>query len=216
MHPIRRDRAGALPSPMIDAQSRSPAYVAQHQGREAAARLLIGLPLRSIGRAASLLWMHFGEVRTVTTLTGGDKEVGELALHTEAAWRLLGPAELVTGKSDAFYDRDEPPDLDEELWRKAGVTRCDRRLEEFRALLAGGAMVVEAVTVDRGGALYLELSGAHRFEIVPTTSADEEEWRLFRPYTAEPHLVATSRGIEPLDVDDVEDDVAPLEDDADA
>jgi len=38
---------------------------------------ILGQPLRSIGRAANMVWLHFGELREIPTRDGGTKMVGD-------------------------------------------------------------------------------------------------------------------------------------------
>jgi hypothetical protein len=52
---------------------------------------LMGLPLWGVGRAG-IVWFQFGNRRTVPTMKGGTKEVGEFALHLGCPWRLVGRA----------------------------------------------------------------------------------------------------------------------------
>lgn len=152
----------------------TPSTVAERDGVDAAVRLLIGKPLCFIGRAASLLWVHFGDVRTIVSEYSGPKQVGEYALHTEARWLLLGPEGPVTGDADPA---------------------CDQHLADLSPLLDQRALVVTATTADDRGRLRLELTGGYRLEVAPSGHPDSEHWRLFQPGVDAPHLVMTSDGI---------------------
>src|SRR5712691_2385776 len=55
-----------------------------------ALEVLVGLPLRSMGRAADLEWFGFGHPREVPKRNGGTKIVEDWALHVQCAWRLTG------------------------------------------------------------------------------------------------------------------------------
>jgi hypothetical protein len=56
------------------------------QAIQAQLNRIVSLPLWAIGRAASLLWLQFGERRTVPAWRDGTKQVGTLALHVDCPW----------------------------------------------------------------------------------------------------------------------------------
>ena len=78
--------------------------------------VLLGLRLSIVRRAADMLVLHFGDIRTHSSGTG---TIGAYALHVQCPWRFDGPMETVTGRDD--------------LWKYAGpgqqTIRGDVRLE---------------------------------------------------------------------------------------
>ena len=174
-----------------------PLAVAQARGIDAALQVLLGMPLCFIGRAATLLWVHFGRVRIAPTRRDPTREAGEYAIHTEAPWRILGPNGIVTGRHDLRYTAGEPElDFEGDKTRAIGSNRCDERLEELRQLAKSSPLVVQDVSVDAVGTLRMQLSDAYSFEIIPVDSTTDEQWRFFRPGATEtPHLVVTTSGM---------------------
>ena len=178
---------------MVDDEG--PASIARARGVDAALQRLVGLRISAIGRAATLLWVQFGEQRPIQTLRGTATMGGEFALHTEDPWRLLGPADLITGNHDMFYDR--AGESDDDVYTRVGTALVDVRLERFRAELEERPISVRSVALDRGFCVILDLDRDHRLEIVPTGTSESESWRLFRPGFDEEHLVVGAPGIEP-------------------
>ena len=73
-----------------------------------ALEVLVGLPLRSMGRAADLEWFGFGHPREVPKRNGGTKIVEDWALHVQCAWRLTDPQGIVTGLRDLYVPAGDP------------------------------------------------------------------------------------------------------------
>ncbi len=175
----------------------NPLAVARAHGVDAALQVLVGKPLRSAGRAATLLWLSFGDVRIAPTRRDPSREVGEYAIHTESPWRILGPGGILTGHGDLWYTAGKPEwDFEGDKTDAIGSSRFDERIRELRRLAESGSLVVDAVSVDSIGTLELRLSGAYSFEIIPVDSTADEQWRFFRPAADEPHLVVTVTGIQ--------------------
>jgi len=179
--------------------------LARTRGVQSALQLLVGLPLRGLGRCATLLWVHFGDLRWVATSAvviralgaaraGPGRDVGEFALHTEAPWRLRGPEGIVTGRGDIFATPDG-------TWSttacdSVGGTLFDERLKALGESLEDGSRIVRTTTVDPVGTLVLTLSGGLVFEVFPEESYSTEQWRFFRPASDDPHVVVTAQGLE--------------------
>jgi hypothetical protein len=165
-------------------------------------QVLIGLPLQDIGRAAGIVWVHFGKLREVPAYRGGMKNVGTYALHVQCAWRLTGSTGIVTGDRDMFLAAGDDPFTDDEAfdWSVPGSSRCDERLRIFFQHQEGSSLIVESVhQVDNIGSFQLILSKSYRLEIFPNDSLDgldNEYWRLFQPGTKQPHFVVTGKGVE--------------------
>ena len=131
---------------------------------------LLGLPLWRIGRAG-IVWFQFGDRRVVPAVRGGSKEVGEFALHLGCPWRLVG--------SDGELLASDDSDLD------------------VLAKLASPPFLCSTVRSCEGGAFVLGFAGGERLHVEPDDLECEEYWRLFQPYSGEPHLVVGPAGIDP-------------------
>ena len=96
---------------------------------------VVGLPLRCIGRAANMLWLHFGEMRIVPAHGGGTKTVGDWAIHVQCPWRISQLGRIVIAYHDFYYSPDGDA-LDD--WDTLGKSRFDsvaaRLCTEFRQL----------------------------------------------------------------------------------
>ncbi len=157
---------------------------------EKALAALAGLRIREIGRAADLLWVQFGEWRTVPCRKGGTRQVGQWALHVQTSWRFTQGESIVLGVHDLYaYDDEEATSFD---WEKCGESRFDRIASGLNARFGDEEMVVESVACDAVGSLTLRLGGGLEFAVFPNSSSDYPErefWRLFAPATDGPHYV---------------------------
>ena len=156
--------------------------------------VLVGLPLWAVGRASDLAWFQFGSRKTVRGWKGDEREVGDYALHVQCAWRITMQDKIVTGRGDIFCtptETSEPtaPDFD---WEKGN--RFDRVVRE---LFQDGLhqFLVQSVRVGTAGSLSIALEGDYKLELFPHDSETEEHWRFFRPYSEEPHLVFSGKGL---------------------
>lgn len=142
--------------------------------------------MTAFGRASDLLWVHFGEMRRVSTYKKGWKFVGEYALHLQCPWRLTQREKLVTGRGDIFERRGEAKSvLFDSRVRKVPL----RRLR----------LIVAAVEADAFGGFRLGFSRGWRLEAFPMESMrspDSEWWRMFIPSGDSRHFVVTSAGIQ--------------------
>ena len=148
---------------------------------------LIGERWHFVGRAADLVWLHFGTPRPVVDLRGDTREVGEYALHLQCPWRVLDGDQLVTGSSDIYRPR--PGWTGDFDWDVQGANRFDVRAAKLTALLADEPVVVTSVEVTAWGDLAVSLSDGFRIETVRTGSVREEDWRFFRPGRDDDHVV---------------------------
>lgn len=127
---------------------------------------LLNKRLWGLGFAADLLWLQFGEPRTLTSVTGRKRQVGEWALHVTCRWYFRAPGFDVDSRTQSIE----------------GI-----KLAAIRILTEQLPREVRLISVrDRGG-FCLELSNGGQFEVFPKGA--EEQWRLFRPGTGEKHWV---------------------------
>jgi hypothetical protein len=167
-----------------------------NDSHEKALRVLDTLRLRRVGKAADMLWMHFGDYRTYTDDRGELREVGEWALHLQCPWRFVRSGSIVLASTDFYYypDSDEPYDRD-----RGGETLFDRRANQFNRVLDSGEFCVSTVSCGACGAFELEFGSAFHFAVFPAASDGSpsgEFWRLFRPDRDERHYVVSSDSTE--------------------
>jgi len=155
----------------VEASGRFDLYWPIKRAIERAFRPLVGMPLWTVGRVATLTWFHFGSVRIVSDGRDGTKEVGDYALHTECTWQLVDPSGHVTAS-----DESEDAVL-------AGVSHLALTCEDAKGLGDGGLQI----QFTGGWRLAIETGGHHD---------DLEYWRLFQPGIDGAHLVVGPHGID--------------------
>jgi hypothetical protein len=152
---------------------------------------LVGLPLRFIGRAANLLWLHFGATHEVAARGGGTKTVGDWAIHVQCAWRLCRHGRIELAYRDYYYSADGDA-LDD--WDTPGKSRFDRLAAVLGREFETTPPVVHSVTTDDVGGFSLTLSHDYRLDVFPDHSShddDSEHWRLFEPGSDREHFVVS-------------------------
>ena len=162
---------------------------------------LNGLYLRCIGRAADMLWAHFGEWSDTPNTRDGNRYMGDWALHVQCPWRITQPPEIVVASGDCFYEAgsDEPYN-----WETAGESRFDRYAITLNNEFETSPPLVDTVNVDGVGGFSLRFLCGYIFEVFPdlSSNSDNEQWRLFRPGRVESHFVFPedqARGPAPMD-----------------
>jgi hypothetical protein len=149
---------------------------------------LVGLPLRCIGRAADLLWVHFGEMKEVPARRGDTRSLGDWALHIQCPWRITKPPAILVANGDCYYkaDIDEPYD-----WDAGGESRFDSHAAPLNREFESLPPRVEAVVVDTVGGFSLRLSNGYCLDVFPSnsTGCKSEHWRFFQPRKDERHFV---------------------------
>ncbi len=157
-----------------------------------ALQLLTGLPLRTIGRSADLLWMNFGEWRETPDHRGGTRIVGEWALHIQCDWRFsksgyptLSPADYHVGPQGREIG---------EGWDIIGANRFDAIAQALRAAFETAPPRVTAVGVEPAGRFAMDFDDGSRLVVHPGEDGDDEAWRLFEPGTDRAHIVMPPDG----------------------
>jgi hypothetical protein len=146
---------------------------------------LIGLPLRCVGRAANMLWIHFGEYQEIPDRKGGTRSVGEWALHVHCPWRICRLGRIVVAYHD-FYDSPDGAPLDD--WDSPGMSQFDHQVDILSAEFESTPPLVSSVEPDDVGGFAMHLSRDYRLDVFPDDSvAGEEHWRLFQPGPEQSH-----------------------------
>jgi hypothetical protein len=154
-----------------------------------ALQVLQGLPLRRIGRAADMLWLHFGEWRDAPSRHRGSRQVGEWALHLQTAWNFARNGRILVGTRDFYFYAEGGDDFD---FDKEGKSRFDDYAAELNQEFESEPPRVTRIACDSFGMLTLGLTADLTFSALPTAasaSTDFEFWRLFQPATENPHYV---------------------------
>ena len=94
-----------------------------NQDHHEALSSLVGLPVLKIGRAADLLWIHFGSWRDIPARNGGTRAVGDWALHIQAPWRIIKDQTILVGDWDMYRYFEDGTQFD---WQADGESRFDR------------------------------------------------------------------------------------------
>ncbi len=149
---------------------------------------LVGLPLRTIGRAADLLWLHFGEMHEVAARGGGVRTVGEWAIHVQCAWRLCQQGRIRVACQD-YYCSPEGEVLKD--WDVIGKSLFDQQASSLRERFKMSPPKVTSYTVDDVGGFSMALSDDYRLDVFPDGSNHSEHWRLFTPASHKNHFVVT-------------------------
>ena len=160
----------------------------------------MGEPLWGAGRAGGMLWLQFGERRTVPSLLGRTREVGAYALHvSSAAWRLSDARRILVASGDRFTPAGPGVDPDAFEWDEPGANLSDVRWRAFLEQTAAAPPAVAGVTADALGGFRLSLARGFTFEAFPAHSHAEHEvrefWRLL-PAGEGPHFVVESAGVD--------------------
>ena len=148
---------------------------------------LVGLPLRCIGRAANIVWFHFGKLREVPGYGGGTKLVGQYAVHVQCVWRLVCRGRILIAYRDFYYSAKGKPLED---WDSSSKSRFDILARRLSSQLESSAPLVRSVKADDVGGFSIVLSRGYRLDVFPDSSdRDGEDWRIFQPASRSRHFV---------------------------
>ena len=155
---------------------------------------LCGMRLSAIGAAADMLWVHFGELTTVPTRSGGMKKVGEWALHLQCPWRFVRGGAIVLASSDFYYDAETGEHHDQDSDRDSVYARHEKLLSE---LVDGQKTTVLRIESIEAGAFEIRFAEDLKLSIMPvhsTSGPKMESWRFFQPDRDGPHFVFEEEG----------------------
>ena len=154
---------------------------------------VVGLPLWEVGRAATILWLQFGDRVAAPTAGSPERMTGRFALHVSCPWRIRGPDGLITGFSDMWEPAD-PGAAEHFDAGRPGDAVADRELRNW--MERHGPLAVETVVPDACGGFALELSKGFALEVFADgVAAEQEHWRMLQPgHTELGHFVVRGTG----------------------
>jgi len=138
---------------------------------EAAFLPVLKLPMLRAGWAGDVAWFSFGGPVRRPSHRGGERLVGEYALHLGSGWRWITDSGLV--RADENSSRDE------------------------LAVLGRDGPRLDTITAFGNGGLTLRFVSGEQLEVSGESEEEEEEseyWRLFQPGLQTPHLVVSNSG----------------------
>jgi hypothetical protein len=134
---------------------------------------LVGMPLWGMGRAASLVWLQFGDRLTAKSPLGHIREVGTYALHIDCPWS----------------------------WRRGEETLADNdsELAQLEALVSN-PIICNGLSASDNGSFELRFDNRTKLAVSIENDSDPdvvEYWRLLEPGLDAPHFVVGPKGVEP-------------------
>jgi len=153
-----------------------------------------------MGRAASLLWLGFGDMVERVDRKNNKSMVAYYSLHVQCPWRLSSKNEIIVGSQDYYYPNQKWlkdkgfSDIDAKWedvfeWDKIGSNIFDEKAQIISEQAENNPIFVEKIEADNLGGVKLSLSNGFVFEIFPNDSLKEESWRFFTQNPDEPHYV---------------------------
>src|SRR5215469_14810182 len=138
--------------------------------------VLIGLPLRSLGRAGHMLWLHFGEWREVPDRRkGGTRTVGEWALHVQCEWSISKTGSPVISSAD-FSMNPNGDDLGDDR-DTFGASLFDQAAAGLRAEFETKPPRVTSISCGDGDGFSVSFDDGSQLEVLPGESRNTEAWR---------------------------------------
>jgi hypothetical protein len=155
---------------------------------------LIGYPINEIGRAADLLWIHFGKmelmpVRVLKKKQVVSKKVGDWAIHIQCPWRLIHRGTIILSWRDMHYNPDGKTSYD---WNKGGENRFDFLVQKINDEIGLEKMKVTSIIVGEVGSFSLLIGNEYTVDVFPdeiNTDEYSEYWRLFQPKLEKDHFI---------------------------
>jgi hypothetical protein len=154
----------------------------------AALRELEGRQFTAIGRAATLVWLTFGDEVPWVDYRGEHTVRPELSLHLQCRWRLLNGVSVMVQEGD-LYVPGARAGARFAAGGEIGTSRFDDRVEAIMQLIAADAPVVEHVRIGDEFDLQLMLSSGTSLEVFPVGRPGWEDWRFLSSGEGWPHYV---------------------------
>ena len=160
--------------------------------------VLVGLRLSIVRRAADMLVLHFGDIRTHPSGAG---TIGAYALHVQCPWRIDGPHGTVAGRGDLWEyagPGNRPPNWSYE----DGFSLQDKQFDDLFVrdeitrswINESDALVVKNVSQNKYGDVRLDLTSGYTILLFPA-GCESEAWRFFAPGSDHHVVFPRERGI---------------------
>ena len=146
---------------------------------ENALKPLAGLPLAKVGRAADLVWLQFGALKSTTT-KHGTRTTGDWAVHLQTSWRFVRDSKIILAVGDLYLLANG----DSYDWDIGGENHFDHLATSLNDTLSSASVVVDQIKCDDVGGFSLALSDGARLDVFPKISDtldDFEHWRILQP-----------------------------------
>jgi hypothetical protein len=155
---------------------------------------LIGTELWGSHRAAGMQGFQFGGRRTVPDRHGGEKIVGDYAIHVDCPWRIQRAERIVIGSRDVYSPADDSVDWADFDWDVQGANGLDVKMALLFSERSGKPLLVQEIRVAEFGGFQLVFSDGLSLEVFPVASGDDEAWRIFQGWTHGDHFVVSGLG----------------------
>lgn len=136
-----------------------------------------GRPFTAIGRAATLVWLTFGEDAPWVDPRGERRMRRASSLHLQCRWRLTYGAAAVVQEGDLFLPGARAGAAFE-AGGEIGTARFDDRAGVVMRAVAADVPVVEQVWIGDEFDLRLTLSTGMSLEVFPSGRRGREDWRF--------------------------------------
>ncbi|PKT71906.1 hypothetical protein CW362_16785 [Streptomyces populi] len=164
------------------------------EATRAALRELEGRPFTAIGRAATLVWLTFGDDVPWVDHRGEHTVHPEMSLHLQCRWRLLNGVSTVVQEGD-LHAPGARAGARFEAGGEIGTSRFDDRVKTVMQLVAADAPVVDHVRIGDEFDLQLMLSSGMSLEVFPAGRPEREDWRFLSPGEGRPHYVVENGSV---------------------
>ncbi|MEU1290388.1 hypothetical protein [Kitasatospora sp. NPDC005856] len=164
------------------------------EATRAALRELEGQPFTAIGRAATLVWLTFGDDVPWVDHRGEQTVRPEMSLHLQCRWRLLNGVSAMVQEGD-LHVPGAGAAAGFEAGGDIGTSRFDDRVETVTQLIAADAPVVDHVRIGDEFDLQLMLSSGMSLEVFPAGRPEWEDWRFLGSGEERPHYVVENRSM---------------------
>jgi hypothetical protein len=155
---------------------------------------LDGRPFTAIGRAATLVWLTFGDEVPWVNFRGEQTTRPELALHLQCRWRLVRGAAVVIEEGD-LYVPGAHAGSGFAAGGEIGTSRFDDRVEAVSRLVTAEAPAVDEVCLGDEFDLRLTLSSGMSLEVFPAGRSRWEDWRFLSSAEGRPHYVVENSSV---------------------
>ena len=140
-------------------------------------KIIIGEPLKKIGRCVNLVWFIFNTEE-------------KYSLHIQCAWRLLKNGIIVASRD--IYVPNDLEYSDDFEWDRIGSTLFDTKAGELNV---SANEIVKDVEINALGDIQLIFPNMTLQTFVDNSANEEEQWRFFQK-GGDRHMVARSNRIE--------------------